>query len=96
MVKKMKRMNLTLDDSTFRNLKALAALKDVTIGELIKFFVGKEIEENPDECKLCLRYNEPNAETIKALEETDKKTGLSKKMSGKDALAMYDNEFGDK
>ena len=92
----MKRMNLTLDDSTFRNLKALAALKDVTVGELIKWFVGKEIEEKPDECKLCLRYNEPNDETIKAFAETDKRKGLSKKMSGKDALAMYDNEFSGK
>ena len=92
----MKRMNLTLDDSTFRNLKALAAMKDVTIGELIKSFVGKEIEEIPYECQLCLRYNEPNAETIKAFAETDQKIGLSKKMSGKDALAMYDKEFGGK
>ena len=64
----MKRMNLSLDDATHRNLKALAALRDVTVGELIKFFVGKEIEENPNECQLCLRYNKPNAETRKALE----------------------------
>ncbi len=91
----MKRVNLSLDDATHRNLKALAALRDVTIGELIKMFVWGEIEKNPDECKLCLRYNEPNAETIKVFAETDQKIGLSKKISGKDALAMYDKEFGE-
>ncbi len=91
----MKRMNLSLDDSTYRNLKALAALKDLTIGELIKRFVNKEIEENPEECKLCLRYNQPNKETIKVFEETDKGIGLSKKISGKEALSMFDKEFLD-
>ena len=95
MEEKMKRMNLTLDDSTFRNLKAIAALKDLTVGELIKLFVSKEIEEKPDECKLCLRYNQPNAETIKVFEQTDKGIGLSQKMSGQDALAMFDKEFLD-
>ena len=80
----MKRMNLSLDDATHRNLKALAALRDVTVGELIKFFVGKEIEENPNECQLCLRYNKPNAETRKALEEDGGKSFKSVKSLMKD------------
>ena len=83
----MKRMNLSLDDSTYRNLKALAALKDLTIGELIKRFVNKEIEENPEECKLCLRYNQPNKETIKALNEKRGKTFNSAKELMKDLMS---------
>jgi len=89
----MKRMNLTLDDSTFRHLKALAALKDLTVGELIKMFVNREIQEKPEECELCLRYREPNEETVKTFEDTDKGIGLSKKMSGKRALEMFDKDF---
>lgn len=83
----MKRMNLSLDDSTFRNLKALAALKDLTIGELIKRFVNKEIEEKPEECKLCLRYNQPNKETIKALNDKRGKTFNSAKELMKDLMS---------
>lgn len=89
----MKRMNLTLDDSTFRNLKALAALKDLAVGELIKMFVNREITEHPDECALCLRYSEPNEETIETFENTDKGVGLSRKRSGKKGLEMLDKEF---
>jgi antitoxin component of RelBE/YafQ-DinJ toxin-antitoxin module len=86
-------MNLTLDDSTFRQLKAIAALKDLTVGELIKLFVDREIQEKPEECELCLRYREPDQETVKTFENTDKGIGLSKKMSGKEALKMFDKEF---
>jgi len=74
----MKRMNLTLDDVTYRNLKALAALKDSPVAKLIKFFVDREIKENPEECELCRKYgNIPNAETRKALEASAKGKGLS-------------------
>ncbi|GEM_PF-2644209 len=92
----MKRMNLTLDDTTFRHLKAIAALKDLTVGELIKLFVAREIMESPKECALCLRYHEPNEVTVQTFEATDKGTGLSKKMSASEALAMFDKEFSGK
>ncbi len=92
----MKRMNLSLDDATFRHLKALAALKDLTIGELIKMFVNREILENPKECELCLRHHEPNDETAKTFADTDKGIGLSGKMPASEALAALDKEFSSK
>lgn len=79
-VKKMKRMNLTLDDVTAKNLRLLAVLKETTIARLIKYFVDREIKDNPDECELCRKYgHEPNEETIKALKEKGGKTFSSVK-----------------
>jgi hypothetical protein len=62
----MKTLHVKLDDWTHKNLKALAALKETTIAEVLKMLVGKEIEENPDECKLCAKYGKEPNETTKA------------------------------
>jgi hypothetical protein len=65
----MKMLNVKVDDWTHRNLKALAALKEMTVAATLKFLVGKEIEESP-ECELCRKYgHEPNETTIKAMKE---------------------------
>lgn len=64
----MKTLNVRLDDWTHKNLKALAALRETTIAELLKMLVGKEIEENPQECELCRKFgHEPNETTRKAM-----------------------------
>jgi len=65
----MKMLNVKVDDWTHRNLKALAALRELTVAETLKLLVGKEIDENPD-CELCRKYGKtPNATTIKAMKE---------------------------
>jgi len=65
----MKMLNVKLDDWTHRNLKALAALNEMTVAATLKLLVGKEIEENP-ECELCRKYGHtPNATTIKAIKD---------------------------
>jgi DNA topoisomerase VI subunit A len=90
----MKRLNLTLDDITCKNLKVLAALKETSIARLIKSFVDMEFKNNPDECELCRKYgHEPNAETVKALKES-RKLVLSKAIPGKEAIKRFDKEFG--
>ena len=48
----MKMLNVKVDDWTHRNLKALAALREMTVAETLKFLIENEIEENPD-CELC-------------------------------------------
>jgi hypothetical protein len=64
----MKTLNVKLDDWTHKNLKAIAALKETTISELLKILVGKEIEENPVECDLCRKFGrEPNETTRRAM-----------------------------
>ncbi len=64
----MKTLHVKLDEWTHKNLKALAALKETTIAEVLKMLVGKEIDENPEECKLCVRYGkEPNKTTQAAM-----------------------------
>ena len=75
----MKMLNVKVDDWTHRNLKALAALKELTVAETLKLLVGKEIEENP-ECELCRQFGlTPNETTIKAMKE---KRGKSFKTVG--------------
>lgn len=65
----MKMLNVKIDDRTHRNLKALAALRAMTVAETLKFLVGKEIDESPD-CELCRKYDHtPNATTVKAIRE---------------------------
>lgn len=65
----MKMLNVKVDDWTHRNLKALAALKELTVAETLKLLVGKEIEENP-ECELCRQFGTtPNETTRKAMKE---------------------------
>ena len=65
----MKMLNVKIDDWTHRNLKALAALKEMTIAATLKLLVRDEVEENP-ECELCRKYGHtPNATTIKAMQE---------------------------
>jgi len=65
----MKMLNVKIDDWTHRNLKALAALRAMTVAETLKLLVGKEIDENPD-CELCRKYGKtPNKTTIKAMKE---------------------------
>lgn len=65
----MKMLNVKIDDWTHRNLKALAALRELSVAETLKLLVGKEIEESPD-CELCRKYGKtPNATTIKAMKE---------------------------
>lgn len=81
----MKTLNVKLDDWTHKNLKALAALKETTISELLKILVGKEIEENPEECELCRRFsNVPNEETRKAMADKSGKSFKSVKALMKD------------
>lgn len=85
---RMKTLNVKLDDWTHKNLKALAALNTKTVSELLKMLVGKEINDNPDECELCRKYgHEPNAETIKALKDKGGKTFKSVKSLMKDLLS---------
>ncbi len=92
----MKTLNVKLDDWTHKNLKALAALRETNIADLLKKLVDKEISENPEECELCRKYGrKPNEETTKALKES-RKLNLSKSISGKAALAKFDKEFGGK
>ncbi len=65
----MKMLNVKVDDWTHRNLKALAALREMTVAETLKFLIENEIEENPD-CELCRRYGKtPNATTVKAMRD---------------------------
>lgn len=65
----MKMLNVKIDDWTHRNLKALAALREMTVAATLKLLVGKEIEENPD-CELCRKYGQtPNETTIKAIKD---------------------------
>ena len=65
----MKMLNVKIDDWTHRNLKALAALREMTVAETLKLLVGKEIEENP-ECELCRQSGTiPNEATMKAMNE---------------------------
>jgi hypothetical protein len=77
----MKVLNVKLDDWTHRNLKALAALRDLTVAETLKLLVGKEIEENP-ECELCRKFgNTPNDTTLQAMKDKG-----GKSFKGVDAL----------
>jgi len=93
----MKMLNVKIDDWTHKNLKALAALKEMSVSSVLKFLVGKEITDNPDECALCLRYGrEPNEETRKVLEASARGKGLTEIISGEEALRQYDEEFGEK
>lgn len=81
----MKTLNVKLDDWTHKNLKALAALKETTISELLKILVGKEIEENPEECELCRKFGHvPNEETRKAMSDKGGKSFRSVKALMKD------------
>lgn len=65
----MKMLNVKVDDWTHRNLKALAALREMSVADTLKLLVGKEIEENPA-CELCRKYgNTPNETTVKAMKE---------------------------
>lgn len=57
----MKMLNVKLDDWTHRNLKALAALKEMTVAAVLKMLVGKEIEKNP-EYELCRKYDQDPSE----------------------------------
>ena len=66
----MKTLNVRLDDWTHKNLKAIAALKETTISELLKILVSKEIDENSAECDLCHKFGrEPNKTTRRAMAE---------------------------
>jgi len=76
----MKTLNVRLDDWTHKNLKAIAALKETTIAELLKILVGKEIEGNQEECDLCRKFgHEPNETTRKTIAEKDGKSFKSVK-----------------
>jgi len=76
----MKTLNVKLDDWTHKNLKAIAALKETTISELLKILVGKEIEENAEECDLCRKFGHiPNETTKKAMAEKGGKSFKSVK-----------------
>jgi hypothetical protein len=71
----MKTLHVKLDDWTHKNLKALAAIKETTIAEVLKMLIGKEIQENPEECKLCLKYGkEPNKTTQAAMVQEEAKS----------------------
>ncbi|MFZ2959220.1 MAG: hypothetical protein WA705_20225 [Candidatus Ozemobacteraceae bacterium] len=71
----MKTLNIKLDDWTHKHIKALSALKEMTIAKMLRVFVEREISENPAECEFCRRFgNEPNSETKKALNETGGET----------------------
>jgi len=84
----MKTLNVRLDDWTHKNLKAIAALKETTISELLRILVGKEIEENAEECDLCRKFGrEPNATTKKAMAEKGGKSFKSVKALMEDLLS---------
>ena len=71
-----------------KNLKAIAALKETTISELLRILVGKEIEENAEECDLCRKFGrEPNATTKKAMAEKGGKSFKSVKALMEDLLS---------
>ena len=81
----MKTLNVRLDDWTHKNLKAIAALRETTIAELLKILVGKEIEENPEECDLCRKFgHNPNETTRKAMADKGGKSFKSIKALMKD------------
>lgn len=81
----MKTLNVKLDDWTHKNLKAIAALRETTIAELLKLLVSKEIEENPEDCNLCRKFgHSPNKETLKAMTDKSEKSFKSIKALMKD------------
>lgn len=83
----MKMLNVKVDDWTHRNLKALAALKEMTVAATLKLLVGKEIEESP-ECELCRKFgNEPNEKTKKAMKEKGGKSFKSVDALMKDLMS---------
>ena len=84
----MKTLNVRLDDGTHKNLKGIAYLKETTISELLRILVGKEIEENAEECDLCRKFGrEPNATTQKAMAEKGGKSFKSVKALMEDLLS---------
>lgn len=50
----------------------------LTRSDMLRNFISIGMNQDPSECSLCQKHNQPNQETIKTLTECNKKIGLSK------------------
>lgn len=86
---------IRINEKTHRLLKGLAGLNGVTLTEMVERLARFWTDERHDseDCALCRKFgHEPNAETIKALEEADE---IGKTVSGDQYLKKLDREFRD-
>lgn len=89
-----KKARLSIDCSTQERtqIKIAASLFDMSITEFVMQCVKKEIEQiDLAECHLCkIHGREPNAETVKALEESERGEGLNSYDSVEEMFKEWD------